>query len=108
MYWVMMLTSSILRTTIDVDRYLYTLNKTSVRAKSDQTLEVIMTHLDPEIMKIFYQEYTSSASEATRVSRSSFYLSLSSSTSTSRNPESIKSFRTRKSSIICSIRAGIR
>ena len=48
-------------------RYLYTLDKTSVRSKSDQTLEVIMTDLDPEIMKNFYREYTSSAAEATKV-----------------------------------------
>jgi hypothetical protein len=30
-------------------------------------MEVIMTDLDPEIMKIFYQEYTSSGAEATKV-----------------------------------------
>jgi S-adenosylmethionine decarboxylase len=46
---------------------LYTLDKACVRAKSDQALEVIMTDLDPEIMKIFYQEYTNSAAEATKV-----------------------------------------
>jgi hypothetical protein len=50
-----------------VFRYLYTLNKTCVGAKFDQTLEVIMTEVDPEKMKIFYQEYTSSAAEATKV-----------------------------------------
>jgi S-adenosylmethionine/arginine decarboxylase-like enzyme len=49
------------------NRYLYTLDKSCVRTKTDQTLEVIMTDLDPEIMKIFYQEYTSSAAEATKV-----------------------------------------
>lgn len=48
-------------------RYLYTLDKTCVRTKTDQTLEVIMTDLDREKMKIFYQEYTSSAAEATKV-----------------------------------------
>lgn len=46
--------------------YLYTLDKRCVRTKTDQTLEVIMTDLDPEVMKIFYQEYTSSAAEATK------------------------------------------
>lgn len=48
--------------------YLYTLDKRCVRTKTDQTLEVIMTDLDPEIMKIFYQEYTSSSAEATKKS----------------------------------------
>ncbi len=48
-------------------RYLYTMDKACVRTKTDQTLEVIMTDLDPEIMKIFYQEHTSSAAEATKV-----------------------------------------
>jgi hypothetical protein len=48
-------------------RYLYTLDKTCVNKKSDQTLEVIMTDLDPEKMKIFYQENTDSAFEATKV-----------------------------------------
>jgi hypothetical protein len=46
---------------------LYTLDKTCVSTKTDQTLEVIMTDLDPEKMKIFYQEYTNSAFEATKV-----------------------------------------
>ena len=55
------------RSTFPLSRYLYTLDKACVRAKSDQALEVIMTDLDPEIMKIFYQEYTSSAAEATKV-----------------------------------------
>jgi S-adenosylmethionine decarboxylase len=53
------------RTNVDC-WYLYTLDKTCARAKSDQTLEVIMTDLDPEVMKIFYQENTSSAAEATK------------------------------------------
>lgn len=53
------------RTNVDC-WYLYTLDKPCIRAKSDQTLEVIMMELDPEIMKIFYQEYTSSAAEATK------------------------------------------
>jgi S-adenosylmethionine decarboxylase len=55
------------RTNVDC-WYLYTLDKTCVGTKSDQTLEVIMTELDPEKMKTFYQEFTSSASEATRKS----------------------------------------
>ncbi|CAF3295860.1 unnamed protein product [Rotaria socialis] len=46
--------------------YLYTLDKTCAGTKSDQTLEIIMTELDPEKMKIFYQENTSSAAEATQ------------------------------------------
>jgi S-adenosylmethionine decarboxylase len=54
------------RTNVDC-WYLYTLDKTCVRTKTDQTLEVIMTDLDREKMKIFYQEYTSSAAEATKV-----------------------------------------
>ncbi|CAF1075878.1 unnamed protein product [Adineta ricciae] len=53
------------RTNVDC-WYLYTLDKTCVGTKSDQTLEIIMTDLDPEKMKIFYQEYTSSAAEATK------------------------------------------
>ena len=50
-----------------LSRHLYTLDKTCVNAKPNQTLEVIMTELDPEKMKIFYQENTDSASEATKV-----------------------------------------
>ncbi|CAF1592591.1 unnamed protein product, partial [Didymodactylos carnosus] len=46
--------------------YLYTLDKPCERKKLDQTLEVIMTDLDPEIMKIFYQDNTTSATEATK------------------------------------------
>ncbi|CAF1203527.1 unnamed protein product [Adineta ricciae] len=53
------------RTNVDC-WYLYTLDRTCVSKKSDQTLEIIMTDLDPEKMKIFYQEYTSSAAEATK------------------------------------------
>jgi len=55
------------RTNVDC-WYLYTLDKQSIRTKADQTLEVIMTELDPEIMKIFYQENTNSAAEATKKS----------------------------------------
>jgi S-adenosylmethionine decarboxylase len=53
------------RTNIDC-WYLYTLDKTCASTKSGQTLEIIMTDLDQEKMKIFYQEYTSSAAEATK------------------------------------------
>ncbi|CAF1026134.1 unnamed protein product [Didymodactylos carnosus] len=45
--------------------YLYTLDKSCGSKRSDQTLEVIMTDLDPEIMKIFYQDNTTSAADAT-------------------------------------------
>ncbi|CAF1034742.1 unnamed protein product, partial [Adineta ricciae] len=53
------------RTNVDC-WYLYTLDKSCVGTKSTQTLEVIMTDPDPNIMKIFYQENTSSATEATQ------------------------------------------
>ncbi|CAF3551021.1 unnamed protein product [Adineta steineri] len=53
------------RTNVDC-WYLYTLDKTCVSTKTDQTLEIIMTDLDEEKMKIFYQEYTNSAAEATK------------------------------------------
>jgi S-adenosylmethionine decarboxylase len=53
------------RTNVDC-WYLYTLDKNCVSTKSDQTFEMIMTDLDPEKMKIFYQEYTNSAAEATK------------------------------------------
>jgi len=52
---------------------LYTLDKSCIRTKTDQTLEIIMTELDPEKMKIFYQEYTSSATEATKVKMSNVF-----------------------------------
>ena len=48
-------------------RHLYTLDKTSVNKKLDQTLEIIMTDMDPEKMNIFYQECSNSAAEATKV-----------------------------------------
>ena len=52
--------------------YLYTLNSpNSVANKNnvepDQTLEVLMTDLDPEVMRIFTREGSSSAAEATQV-----------------------------------------
>ncbi|UJR14976.1 hypothetical protein I4U23_001955 [Adineta vaga] len=53
------------RTNVDC-WYLYILDKARVGSKSDQTLEVIMTDLDPKIMEIFYQENTSSTAEATK------------------------------------------
>lgn len=50
-----------------ISRYLYTLDRKSTHNKPDQTLEIIMTELDPEKMKIFYREYTDTAAEATKV-----------------------------------------
>jgi S-adenosylmethionine decarboxylase len=50
--------------------YLYTLNKPMSIDEPDQTLEIIMTKLDPEIMKIFTREVSSSAEDATHVSLS--------------------------------------
>ncbi|XP_058805174.1 S-adenosylmethionine decarboxylase proenzyme [Phymastichus coffea] len=51
--------------------YLYTLNRDKpahARAgrEPDQTLEVLMTELDPEVMAIFTRELSASAAEATR------------------------------------------
>ncbi|XP_054268778.1 S-adenosylmethionine decarboxylase proenzyme [Macrosteles quadrilineatus] len=51
--------------------YLYTLNPTSRHTRPrapDQTLEVLMTDLDPEVMKIFTQQGASSAADATQKS----------------------------------------
>ena len=51
--------------------YLYTLNreKTSTEDREpDQTLEILMTHLDPDVMSIFTREVCSSAAEATQKS----------------------------------------
>ena len=45
--------------------YLYTLNKPLSVHEADQTLEVIMTKLDPEVMKIFTREVSESAEDAT-------------------------------------------
>ncbi|KAJ8672840.1 hypothetical protein QAD02_004100 [Eretmocerus hayati] len=50
--------------------YLYTLNREkSAQLKNerepDQTLEILMTHLDPEVMSIFTRDVCSSAAEAT-------------------------------------------
>jgi len=49
--------------------YLYTLNKPVSINEADQTLEIIMTKLDPEVMKIFTREVSSSAKEATKKSK---------------------------------------
>lgn len=50
--------------------YLYTLNprdQNTYRKLPDQTLEVLMTDLDPQVMKIFTQEGSSSSADATQV-----------------------------------------
>lgn len=49
--------------------YLYTLNRPVSIIEPDQTLEIIMTKLDPEVMKIFTREVSSSAEEASRLSK---------------------------------------
>jgi hypothetical protein len=88
-------------------RYLYTLDKTCVSKKSDQTLEIIMTDLDQEKMKIFYREHTSSAYEATKVY---FLLKIEISNSNMfifRNPGLINYFKMSKFLIIYSIRVVI-
>uniref|UniRef100_A0A1B6HA52 S-adenosylmethionine decarboxylase proenzyme n=1 Tax=Homalodisca liturata TaxID=320908 RepID=A0A1B6HA52_9HEMI len=49
--------------------YLYTLNPPNPHPpQPDQTLEVLMTDLDPQVMKIFTQEGSSSAADATQKS----------------------------------------
>ncbi|XP_014602093.1 PREDICTED: S-adenosylmethionine decarboxylase proenzyme [Polistes canadensis] len=57
---------------IDADSwYLYTLDREKSlqeQAEPDQTLEILMTHLDPDIMAIFTQDVCSSAAEATQKS----------------------------------------
>lgn len=48
--------------------YLYTLNREPApneMPEADQTLEILMTHLDPEVMSIFTRDVCSSADEAT-------------------------------------------
>ena len=52
---------------LKIKRYLYTLNKPMSINEPDQTLEIIMTKLDPEIMKIFSKEVSSSAEDAAKV-----------------------------------------
>lgn len=49
--------------------YLYTLNKPMSISEPDQTLEIIMTKLDPEVMKIFTKNVCSTADEATKKSK---------------------------------------
>lgn len=57
---------------IDADCwYLYTLNKEKSpqdKVEPDQTLEILMTHLDPDVMAIFTRDMCSSAAEATQKS----------------------------------------
>ncbi|KAK9507584.1 hypothetical protein O3M35_007409 [Rhynocoris fuscipes] len=56
--------------------YLYTLQGSNRNAKcnnekeceGDQTLEILMTELDPEVMNIFTKKYSASAGEVTKVS----------------------------------------
>ncbi|XP_015190918.1 PREDICTED: S-adenosylmethionine decarboxylase proenzyme isoform X2 [Polistes dominula] len=52
--------------------YLYTLNREKSlqeKVEPDQTLEILMTHLDPNVMAIFTRDVCSSAAEATQKSR---------------------------------------
>lgn len=51
--------------------YLFTLSKgkaTISYEEPDQTLEILMTHLDPEVMSVFTRNECSSASAATETS----------------------------------------
>lgn len=51
--------------------YLYTLNRENFnidKKEPDQTLEILMTNLNPDIMSIFTRDICSSASEATQKS----------------------------------------
>ncbi|XP_015604035.1 S-adenosylmethionine decarboxylase proenzyme isoform X2 [Cephus cinctus] len=51
--------------------YLYTLNReksSQDKKEPDQTLEILMTHLDPDVMAIFTRDVCSSATEATQKS----------------------------------------
>ena len=56
--------------------YLYTLNKPVSIDEPDQTLEIIMTKLDPDVMSIFTREVSTSAEDATKVCLLSPSLSL--------------------------------
>jgi S-adenosylmethionine decarboxylase len=63
--------------------YLYTLNplsgpmiRNSGPVEPDQTLEVLMTHLDPTIMSIFTKEVCKSGEEATVVTRHLVFVPL--------------------------------
>lgn len=53
--------------------YLYTLNKPMSIKQADQTLEIIMTDLDPEVMSIFTKEVCSTSEECTEVAKQYFY-----------------------------------
>jgi S-adenosylmethionine decarboxylase len=48
-------------------RYLFTLDKPKSISEADQTLEIIMTKLDPEVMSIFTKEVSSCTEDATEV-----------------------------------------
>lgn len=48
--------------------YLYTLDIPKSISEPDQTFEMIMTKLDPQVMKIFTKEYSSTTEEATEKS----------------------------------------
>lgn len=51
--------------------YLYTLNRDNYvkgDREADQTLEILMTDLDPDVMSIFTRDFCSSATEATQKS----------------------------------------
>lgn len=51
--------------------YLYALHPVEGLGKekqnSDQTLEILMTHLDPNVMQIFTKEQSANADQATQV-----------------------------------------
>ena len=62
--------------------YLYTLNPLDryltgkVDMEPDQTIEILMTDLDPEVMKIFTKQEASDGREATKVNLRSLSLRL--------------------------------
>ena len=47
-----------------------------IKFEPDQTLEVLMTDLDPAVMSIFTKKNSSSAAEATQVKIVIFYINL--------------------------------
>lgn len=64
--------------------FLYTLNPLPEKhmqplpaAEPDQTLEILMTDLDPEVMQVFTREECLNAAEATKVSKFRFRIELS-------------------------------
>lgn len=97
--------------------YLYTLNPFTRRAphqplppvieEPDQTLEILMTDLDPEIMSIFSKEESLNATEATKVGRRRWSERFVNRFDC-RGPGSIKSFPTWLLMIFCSNLAVIR